>query len=120
MVWVDCEMTGLDPNKDKILEIAVLITNGNLDLVDEGIEFIIRTDKASLDGMDEWCTKQHGQVRLLSPSVKPLQDSFRDTLPVGSHTSVSRFYSHSRRSRQSRSRLHKEMGTFKTHRHPCW
>ncbi|KAJ7502936.1 oligoribonuclease [Mycena galericulata] len=64
MVWVDCEMTGLDPDKDKILEIAVLITNGNLDLVDEGIEFIIRTDKASLDGMDEWCTKQHGQSGL--------------------------------------------------------
>ncbi|KAJ7818211.1 ribonuclease H-like protein [Mycena olivaceomarginata] len=64
MVWVDCEMTGLDPDKDKILEIAVLITNGNLDLVDEGIEFIIRTDKATLDRMDEWCTKQHGQSGL--------------------------------------------------------
>ncbi|KAF8178594.1 ribonuclease H-like domain-containing protein [Mycena galopus ATCC 62051] len=64
MVWVDCEMTGLDADKDKILEIAVIITNGNLDLVDEGIEFIIRTDKAILDGMDEWCTKQHGQSGL--------------------------------------------------------
>ncbi|KAJ6589809.1 ribonuclease H-like domain-containing protein [Mycena vulgaris] len=64
MVWIDCEMTGLNPDKDKILEIAVLITNGNLDLVDEGIEFIIRTEKASLDGMDDWCTKQHGQSGL--------------------------------------------------------
>ncbi|KAJ7188637.1 ribonuclease H-like protein [Mycena filopes] len=64
MIWVDCEMTGLDPDKDKILEIAVLITNGNLDLVDEGIEYIIRTDKKTLDGMDEWCTKQHGQSGL--------------------------------------------------------
>ncbi|KAJ7209716.1 ribonuclease H-like domain-containing protein [Mycena pura] len=64
MVWIDCEMTGLDPSKDKILEIAVLITNGNLDLVDEGIEYIIRTDKASLDAMDEWCTNQHGQSGL--------------------------------------------------------
>ncbi|KAJ7039068.1 ribonuclease H-like domain-containing protein [Mycena alexandri] len=64
MIWVDCEMTGLDPDKDKILEIAVLITNGNLELVDEGIEFIIRTDKKALDGMDEWCTKQHGQSGL--------------------------------------------------------
>ncbi|KAF7351167.1 Exonuclease domain-containing protein [Mycena sanguinolenta] len=64
MVWVDCEMTGLDADKDKILEIAVIITNGNLDLVDEGIEYIIRTDKAILDGMDEWCTKQHGQSGL--------------------------------------------------------
>lgn len=60
LVWIDCEMTGLDPSKDKILEIAVLITNGNLDLVDDGIEYVIRTDKKYLDGMDEWCTKQHG------------------------------------------------------------
>lgn len=50
LVWVDCEMTGLNPRKDKILEIAVLITNGNLELVDEGIEFVIRTDKSALDG----------------------------------------------------------------------
>ncbi|KAG5639480.1 hypothetical protein H0H81_001602 [Sphagnurus paluster] len=62
LVWVDCEMTGLDPRKDKILEIAVLITNGNLEIVDEGIQFVIRTDKAVLDGMGAWCTKQHAQV----------------------------------------------------------
>ncbi|KAJ6593530.1 ribonuclease H-like domain-containing protein [Mycena capillaripes] len=64
MVWVDCEMTGLDPDKDQILEIAVLITNGNLELVDDGIEYIIRTEKATLDAMNEWCTKQHGQSGL--------------------------------------------------------
>jgi Exonuclease len=69
LVWVDCEMTGLNPRKDKILEIAVrsspskatsislnacsyqvIITNGNLDLVDDGIQFVIRTDKEVLDG----------------------------------------------------------------------
>ncbi|KAJ4500422.1 ribonuclease H-like domain-containing protein [Lentinula lateritia] len=60
MVWIDCEMTGLNPEKDKILEIAVLITNGNLEIVDEGVEYVIRTDKEVLDQMDEWCTKQHG------------------------------------------------------------
>ena len=42
-------MTGLDYKKDKIIEIAVLITNGNLDTVDEGINYVIRTDKAVLD-----------------------------------------------------------------------
>lgn len=66
LVWVDCEMTGLDPRTDKILEIAVLITNGNLELVDEGLEFVIRMDKTVLDGMGEWCTKQHGQSGLTS------------------------------------------------------
>ncbi|KAI0732557.1 ribonuclease H-like domain-containing protein [Fomitopsis betulina] len=59
LVWIDCEMTGLDVQTDKILEIAVLITNGNLDLVDEGIEFVVRADKAVLDNMGEWCRKQH-------------------------------------------------------------
>ncbi|OCH89870.1 ribonuclease H-like protein [Obba rivulosa] len=64
LVWIDCEMTGLNPQTDKILEIAVLITNGNLELVDSGIEFVIRTEKEALDRMDEWCTKQHGNSGL--------------------------------------------------------
>ncbi|EGO00686.1 hypothetical protein SERLA73DRAFT_133671 [Serpula lacrymans var. lacrymans S7.3] len=64
MVWVDCEMTGLDPRKDKILEIAVLITDGNLELVDEGIQLVVRTEKSILDGMDEWCINQHGRSGL--------------------------------------------------------
>ncbi|KIK44090.1 hypothetical protein CY34DRAFT_23258 [Suillus luteus UH-Slu-Lm8-n1] len=65
MVWIDCEMTGLDPRRDKILEIAVLITNGNLELVDErGLQFVIGTDKAVLNSMDEWCRTQHGKSGL--------------------------------------------------------
>ncbi|KAG1781917.1 ribonuclease H-like domain-containing protein [Suillus placidus] len=65
MVWIDCEMTGLDPRRDRILEIAVLITNGDLELVDErGIQFVIRTDKAVLNSMDEWCRMQHGKSGL--------------------------------------------------------
>lgn len=57
-------MTGLNHKTDKIIEIAVLITDGNLDLVDEGLEYVIRTDKAALDRMDEWCTNQHGKSGL--------------------------------------------------------
>ncbi|KDR75711.1 hypothetical protein GALMADRAFT_248363 [Galerina marginata CBS 339.88] len=64
LVWIDCEMTGLDFKKDKIIEIAVLITNGNLELVDQGIEYVINTDQKYLDGMDEWCTEQHGRSGL--------------------------------------------------------
>lgn len=56
-------MTGLDSKKDHLLEIAVIITNGNLDVVDpNGVNFIIRTDKQILDTMDPWCIKQHGEV----------------------------------------------------------
>ncbi|KAI6095360.1 ribonuclease H-like protein, partial [Pisolithus croceorrhizus] len=64
IVWVDCEMTGLDPKKDKLLEIAVLITNGNLELVDDGLQFVIKTEKSALDNMDEWCKTHHGQSGL--------------------------------------------------------
>ncbi|TDL23047.1 ribonuclease H-like protein [Rickenella mellea] len=60
LVWIDCEMTGLDHRKDKILEIAVLITDGKLELLDPGVEYVIQTDKESLDKMDTWCTRQHG------------------------------------------------------------
>jgi len=56
-------MTGLDYKKDRLLEIAVLITNGNLDVVDpDGLNYIIKTDKDILDNMDPWCVKQHGEV----------------------------------------------------------
>jgi oligoribonuclease len=56
-------MTGLDYKKDRLLEIAVLITNGNLDVVDpDGLNYIIKTDKDTLDNMDPWCVKQHGEV----------------------------------------------------------
>ncbi|KAG8957814.1 hypothetical protein FRC03_009776 [Tulasnella sp. 419] len=61
LVWIDCEMTGLDYKKDRILEIAVLITNGNLDIVDpSGFERVIKTEKNILDNMHEWCINQHG------------------------------------------------------------
>jgi DNA polymerase III epsilon subunit-like protein len=49
LVWVDCEMTGLNPKKDKILEIAVIITDGQLQPVDKGLDHVIKTEKAILD-----------------------------------------------------------------------
>ncbi|KIM63991.1 hypothetical protein SCLCIDRAFT_1213810 [Scleroderma citrinum Foug A] len=64
IVWVDCEMSGLNPRKDRLLEIAILITNGNMELVDEGIEFVIKNDSSVLENMDEWCKTHHGQSGL--------------------------------------------------------
>ncbi|ODN94267.1 oligoribonuclease [Cryptococcus wingfieldii CBS 7118] len=61
---VDCEMTGLDFLNDKIIEIAVIITDGRLKPVDEGVSYIINTSKEVLDGMGEWCTEQHGKTGL--------------------------------------------------------
>ncbi|KAH8828218.1 ribonuclease H-like domain-containing protein [Flagelloscypha sp. PMI_526] len=70
MVWIDCEMTGLDFKRDTIIEIAVVITDGNLEPVDDGIEFVIRTDKEVLDNMNEWCVKQHGQSGLVQACLE--------------------------------------------------
>ncbi|KAI0629042.1 ribonuclease H-like protein [Trametes polyzona] len=69
LVWIDCEMTGLDPRTDKILEIAVLITNGNLEIVDEGISYVIRTDKEVLDNMGTWCQNTHGASGLTEACI---------------------------------------------------
>ncbi|KAI0365579.1 ribonuclease H-like protein [Pilatotrama ljubarskyi] len=70
LVWIDCEMTGLDPRKNQIIEIAVLITNGNLEIVDEGISYIIRTDKEVLDKMDDWCRATHGASGLTEACIE--------------------------------------------------
>ncbi|CAO1631611.1 unnamed protein product [Parajaminaea phylloscopi] len=64
LVWIDCEMTGLNSQTDRIIEIACIVTDGKLQEVDEGVSYAIRTDKAVLDAMGEWCTRQHGQSGL--------------------------------------------------------
>jgi len=52
-------MTGLNYQTDRILEIAVLITNGNLDVVDDGLQYVIHAEKSVLDNMNEWCIQHH-------------------------------------------------------------
>ncbi|KIM27009.1 hypothetical protein M408DRAFT_330358 [Serendipita vermifera MAFF 305830] len=69
LVWIDCEMTGLDFKKDVLLEVAVIITNGDLKKVHEGISHVIRTDKSVLDRMDKWCTKTHGETGLTAACI---------------------------------------------------
>ena len=60
LVWMDLEMTGLDPEIDTILEIATIITDGNLNIIAEGPNIVIHQPDAVLDGMDEWNTTHHG------------------------------------------------------------
>lgn len=55
-------MTGLDDTKDRILEAACLITDGDLNIVAEGPNLIINQPDIILDSMGEWCTKQHREV----------------------------------------------------------
>jgi len=65
LIWVDCEMTGLDLRKDVIMEIAVIITEGDtLKEVARTDNIVIKTEEELLKGMDEWCTQHHGQSGL--------------------------------------------------------
>ncbi|KAL9135626.1 MAG: hypothetical protein Q9175_003188 [Cornicularia normoerica] len=60
LVFIDCEMTGLDPEKETIMSMACFITDAQLKLQDEqGWESVIHHDKSTLDRMDPWCTKTH-------------------------------------------------------------
>lgn len=60
LIWIDLEMTGLDPDKDKIIEIATIITDSQLNIVAEGPNLVIHQSSSIMSTMDEWCTKQHG------------------------------------------------------------
>lgn len=62
IVWVDLEMTGLDVDKDHILEIACLVTDADLNVVATGPNIIIHQPEDILQNMDEWCITQHGEV----------------------------------------------------------
>lgn len=64
LVWIDLEMTGLDPDQDHILEIATLITDKDLDLLAEGPTLIVHQPDSVLDAMNEWCVVHHGESGL--------------------------------------------------------
>ncbi|KAI7159469.1 ribonuclease H-like protein [Hortaea werneckii] len=61
LVWIDCEMTGLDLSKDTIMSLACFITDAQLNLLDEtGYECVLQHTQEQLDAMGEWCQNHHG------------------------------------------------------------
>lgn len=83
LVWLDLEMTGLEPRTDKILEIATIVTDSNLNILAEGPVIAIHQSDEVLDGMDEWCTTQHGNSGLTERcrnSSKNELDAIKETL----------------------------------------
>src|SRR3954465_15381767 len=64
LVWLDCEMTGLDPERDRIIEIAVVVTGPQLEPRIEGPVFAIHQSEAQLDLMDAWNKGTHGKSGL--------------------------------------------------------
>lgn len=65
LVWVDMEMTGLDPDTDRIIEIAVIVTDSDLNTLAEGPVFAIHQSDEILDGMDSWNKGTHGRSGLI-------------------------------------------------------
>ena len=65
LIWIDLEMTGLDPSKERIIEIATLVTDSDLNILAEGPNLVISQPIEFLDGMDEWNQNQHGSSGLI-------------------------------------------------------
>ena len=65
LVWIDLEMTGLSPEKDKILEIAAVITDNDLNIIEKGPCIVVHQDDSVLALMNEWVAKQHAKSGLI-------------------------------------------------------
>lgn len=83
LIWIDLEMTGLEPKEDLIIEIATVITDSALTILAQGPVFAIQTAQADLDSMGEWCTTHHGNSGLtkrVQESVVSMKEAERLTL----------------------------------------
>ena len=60
LIWIDLEMTGLSPERDRIIEIATVVTDKDLNILAEGPVLAVHQSDQLLEGMDEWNTRQHG------------------------------------------------------------
>lgn len=74
LIWIDLEMTGLIVEDDRIIEIATIVTDSQLNILEEGPVIAVQTSQERLDNMDEWNTKQHNKSGL----VKRVQQSNYD------------------------------------------
>ena len=66
LIWIDLEMTGLDPEIEKIIEIATLVTDSDLNIIAEGPNLVISQSLEILDAMDEWNQSHHGSSGLIN------------------------------------------------------
>ena len=65
LIWLDMEMTGLEPDRDRIIELAIVITDGNLETVAEGPVMVVHQSDSILDAMDDWNKNTHGKSGLI-------------------------------------------------------
>jgi oligoribonuclease len=76
LVWIDLEMTGLKPDSDRILEVAMVVTNVDLETVAESPAWVVHQSDAMLAGMDSWNTSTHGKSGLVDKvKTSPLTEA---------------------------------------------
>jgi oligoribonuclease len=83
LVWIDCEMTGLDIERDALIEIACLVTDGDLNLLDDGIDLIIKPSAEALEGMPEVVREMHTTSGLLAELPSGISVSEAGELVLG-------------------------------------
>ncbi|MCL6263305.1 oligoribonuclease [Craterilacuibacter sp. RT1T] len=64
LIWLDMEMTGLEPDTDRIIEVAMVVTDSQLNVLDQSEVYVVHQSDAVMNGMDEWNTKTHGRTGL--------------------------------------------------------
>lgn len=83
LVWLDLEMTGLNPNEHTIVEIATIITDSHLNILEEGPVLAIHQDKTTLDNMEKWSRNTHtksGLFRRIEESTITMEEAEKQTL----------------------------------------
>lgn len=83
LIWIDLEMTGLDPQTDHIIEIATIMTDAQLNILAEGPVYAIHQSDTVLESMNSWCIKQHGESGLterVKASTTTLEEAEQSTL----------------------------------------
>ena len=70
LVWIDLEMTGLNPKEDTILEISMIITNSNLEIIGEDNTYYIQHNQKDFDNMNQWCQEHHTKSGLWDKVVE--------------------------------------------------
>jgi oligoribonuclease len=70
LVWIDMEMSGLNPDTDVVLEVALVLTNSSLDIISEGPDLIVHQDASLWDKMDKWNQEHHSKSGLWDSVVK--------------------------------------------------
>ena len=66
LIWIDCEMTGLDLSTDALVEIAVLVTDSDLNVIGEGVDVVVQASQAQLDAMNDFVREMHTSSGLIT------------------------------------------------------